>query len=147
MKATALYAAKREIIDRLNRASKEVGGPLSEVQVSYMRPGQVADRSIYGGSGRSTMGEADAEARVTRETLTMGLYLRTLSVGDDVRAAEQGLEALADAVVTLLWDDPEITGELSFGGVLATVADVYPHYEQLECILGLSLRLDTWLLP
>ena len=147
MKATALYVAKREMIDRLDRASKEVGGPLSEVQVSYMRPGAVADRAIYGGSGRSTMGEADAEAMTARETLTVGLYVRTLSVGDDVRTAEAEVEALADAVVTLLHDDPEIAGELSSGQVLATIADVYLHYEQIECILGLSIRLDAWLLP
>lgn len=147
MKATALYVAKREIIDRIERASKEVGGALDGVQVSYMRPGAIGERAIYGGSGRSTIASADAEARLAQETLTVGLYVRMLTVGDDVRGAEQELEALADAAVTLLWDDPEIAGEMSFGGVLATIADVYPHYEQLEVILGLSLRIDTWLSP
>lgn len=147
MKATALYAAKREVIDRLDRASKEVGGPLDGVQVSYMRPGAVADRAIYGGSGRSTRADADAESVVELEIVTMGLYVRTLSVGDDVRTAEQEIETLADAAVSLLHADPELTGDLSFGRVLATIADVYPHYEQIEAILGLSIRLDGWLLP
>lgn len=147
MKATALYVAKRELIDRIDRASKEVGGVLDGVQVSYMRPGNVADRAIYGGSGRSTRGAADAESRTAEEALTMGLYVRTLGFTDSVRDAEAEVETLADAAVTLLYEDPELSGELSFGEVLATIADVYSHHEQIECILGLSIRLDTVLLP
>lgn len=145
MKATALYAAKREMIDRIERASKEVGGPLDGVQVSYMRPGNLQDRAIYGGSGRSTRGEADAEAMIARETITMGLYVRVLGVTDSQREIEAEVEALADAAVQLLAADPELAGHLSFGEILATIADVYAHHEQVEAILGLSIRLDAWL--
>ncbi len=147
MNATAIYAAKRELIDRLDRASQQVGGPLDGVQVSYMRPGSIGERAIYGGSGRSAYADADAEAQLVRETVTVGLYVRTLSLGDDVRAAEAEVEALAKAAVTLLADDRELTGELSFAGLLASIADVYPHYEQIECILGMSVRLESWLVP
>lgn len=145
MKATALYVAKRALIDRLARTVEVSSHPLNGWQVDYMRPGNIAERAIYGGSGRSTQVAGDAEAQLRREDLTMGLYVRRLGIVDSAREIEAEVEAAADQVVTLLADDPELAGDLSFAEVLATIADVYAHHEQIEVILGLSIRLDAWL--
>lgn len=145
MKATSLYVAKREVIDRISRATEVTAHPLNGWQVGYMRPGNIAESAIYGGSGRSTQQAGDANGLLRREDLTMGLYVRRLGIIDSARQIESEVEAAADQVVTLLADDPELAGDLSFGEVLATIADVYAHHEQIEVILGLSIRLDAWL--
>lgn len=103
------YRAKRTLIDRLDTVLAS-----DTVQVAYAEPGDMLRLSVYGGGLRFTQSDAVAEAGVlSLEGDTIDIWVRCYQPGDDVRAADQAVEALADQIIADLNGNPKLIDPLS----------------------------------
>lgn len=127
---TASYAVKRAVIRTLKDQALD-GRPLQGVLVTYAKPGNKAtDLCVYGGGVRFTQEDAaaDGKRRLTKETITVGLYIRVVVDDqiDDVEVADAEVERIGDLIAEVLGDGRSIAG----AGTVARVSNGLGDYSQ-----------------
>lgn len=144
MKATNAYTAKRGLFDFLTGVAPFVGA--DAVQLLYARNDRLLERTcVYGGGARFVQSAETAEGGIRFEMVTTGLYVRALTPGLDVRAAELVVEGIADAVATTLTDHPDLGGGLTFEQIVGGSAEWWPTDDAVEVILALSCQIESHL--
>lgn len=144
MKATLAYDAKKALFDEL-KAQSATGMALEGVQVSYSYPGRDAGRVlVYGGGVRFAHEDLAEEMNsVGYETITVGVYVRALRPGETVAQADDEVEAVANSIVKVFSDKPQIAGNMTWIGIASGNADYSETPDGPESVLSLQVSVGA----
>lgn len=146
MKSTVSFDAKRALLDELETYTAQ-GMELEGVKIAYSYPRDRFRSVIYGGGIRFRHEDLAEEVNaVGYENISIGLYIRVLLPNGTVAEADQEVERIADRLVKIFTDKPNVAGNMTWLGVEQGNADYSETPDGPESILSLQVMVGALLI-